>query len=298
MTKSMTGFGASTETFELPGAQVQFTVECRSLNSKYFDLSLRVPRLLMAWESRISSVTKDYLKRGRIELSIQRRLLRGVASSFRVNDDQAKIYFQELQRLGKNLGLDSAVGLDQLLHFTDWYEVTEASGLTETEWSLLEKTLRNTLASVQSTREKEGVSLGEVLQNHLSRLDKGLSVFTEARDRLPRELRERWRQRILEISSEASSSIDPARLEQELIFWVGRSDFSEEIDRLSHHIQSFREILGGPGEAGRRLEFLAQEMQREANTLGSKCSDARLISEVIELKSDIERIREQVLNIE
>lgn len=296
MIRSMTGFGSATRRFRLPVGEVELSVECRTVNSKFLDFSLRAPRLYLPMEARLKRLTKDYVRRGRLDFTIQRRLLEGEVTQFRVNREQAELYANSLRALSKDLQLSQELQIRDLLHFSDWYEASEVSELSTEEEKALEEVATMALQSLVEARKQEGAALNDFLHNHIEDCRARLKIFRDAKKRLPEELRQRWKERLEEMAG--AQTLDATRLEQELLFWAGRSDFSEEVDRLSHHFDSFTQYLEKDSEMGRRLEFLAQEMHREANTLGSKCSDAQLISELIELKSGIEKIREQVLNVE
>ncbi|TVQ78642.1 MAG: YicC family protein [Bradymonadales bacterium] len=296
MLLSMTGFCTASTEIQLPSSELSLRIELKAFNSRYLDLHWKIPKAYQAWESRLAELLKKHVSRGRIEISIQRQILQGGLSPLRLNLERARAYATSLRGIQEELGLSAELSLQNLLSFSDWLEVQEERSPCDVEWKALSEAFDNAGTSLRDSRQLEGSSLLKVLQSHHQELCRFVEIFQAAKDQLVRELRDRWRLRWQELSKD--QKLDSTRMEQELVYFVGRSDFTEEVDRLLHLVQSFGKLLEAPAEKGRRLEFTAQEMLREANTLGSKCSSGLLLQEVIEMKSVIEKIREQVLNVE
>lgn len=296
MLKSMTGFGSASDSFRSERGELELIVELKTLNSRFLDISLRSPRGYSALEQKIQKKLREKLKRGRVELYITRRVLEGFSSVPRVNRDQVSALVKSYEDAIEASGLQLDIQLQDLLVFPEWIESPEASLDIEQEWSCLQKVLDRALSAVSESREQEGRSLQKTLSQFVKQMADHLPQISEKNLVSQKAFKDRLKQKILELSEDRS--FDPERLEQEVSIWVAKSDYQEEIDRLSHHLDSMQSLCESSSEAGRRFDFLIQEVHRELNTLGSKAVEAPITHQVIEMKSILEKLREQVQNIE
>lgn len=293
---SMTGFGAGNQIFKSKRGSLEISAEIRTVNAKFLDVSIRSPRSYMIFDSRISKLVREFFKRGRVDVNISSRVLEGQAQEIVINLSQAQAVFLGLNKVRAELKLRDEVQLKDMLALPDWIEAKDKSFESEEEWRFLEEVLRTALTKVASARSLEGQALEADIRGHRERFAAIFEKISVDVDPILRSLRDRLRDRVKELST--PGVLDPTRLEQEITLWIGRSDFREEIDRIRHHLKTFDEILREPREQGRKLEFLIQELHREVNTLGSKSADAMITVQIIELKTCIERIREQLQNSE
>lgn len=293
---SMTGFGSVFESFQMGDAQIQLSCELKCLNSKFLDLQIRSPRVYSSFDLEISKRIKQSLARGRLELYVTREVIEGSTHKLRVNSDELHQVYRALEQVRESLKIEQNVRLEHLLQHPDWLHSSEAPIELEGEKKFLFRLLDRVIEQVTDSRLKEGEALQRVLEEQLQDLDSVYSKIKNQNEVLVKNLRSRLKSRVEELMKDVK--FDATRLEQEIAIWVARSDFQEEIDRLGHHLESFRSRLQEGGEVGRRLEFIVQEMHRELNTIGSKCSDSSWTTQVINMKSLVERMKEQIQNIE
>jgi len=287
MIRSMTAF-ASAETDTRWGA---LAFELRSVNHRYLELNPRLPEELRAIEPALRERAAAKLTRGKVDVNLRFRPLDAGAGEIRIND----AVLDQLERAAGRVGARfSGLGID-FTGLLAWpglllREEVDQEGLRQAALDLLERALDDMLA----TRQREGERLGAFLRE---RLDAVARIVADIRGWLP-EIRSASRLRLESKLGELRQAADPGRLEQELVLQLSRLDVDEELDRLSAHIAEARRVLALPDAVGRRLDFLMQEFNREANTLGSKSVDQRTTQAAVELKVLIEQIREQVQNIE
>jgi len=296
MFMSMTGYGSSTQTYHGSRGSLEVGVDIKTVNSKYLDISIRSPRSYMDFDPEIQRFVRSRLKRGRIDVQITMKVLQGKARELILNLEQAASLKQAYERVSEKLELTGAVTLADLLKFPDWIQSEDSSIDAEEEWKFVRRSVEVALNELLSSRLEEGRSLEGVIVQHRKRFGEVFEKIVGEHDRLQAQLRDRSRERLKTLF--ASEGFDPHRLEQEIVLWVQRADFQEEMDRITHHLKTFDDLLQGEGEVGRKFEFLVQELHREVNTLGSKCPDASVTPQIIELKVCIERIREQIQNVE
>lgn len=292
----MTGYGSAYETFRSQAASIEIHCEIKTLNSKYTDIQIRAPKSFASFDPDISKSVKSKLRRGRIEIYISRQVLEGNTQEIRVNFAEAEQLFDALCELQRKLNLSNKPGISDLLQHPDWLHTSEIPVDLEEERSFCLQVVERALQKVEESRIQEGKALREVISRHRRELSELFSSISTQSSKILMDLKERSRQRLQEVLGD--SHFDPQRLEQEMSLWVARSDFQEEIDRLQHHLETFENLTSAGGEVGRRLEFVVQEMHRELNTMGSKCADVRWTNKIIEMKALVERIREQIQNIE
>ena len=292
MIYSMTGFGRA----ELSESDKKFTVEIKSVNHKYFDLNIRMPRKLNLFESNIRNLLKEYASRGKIDLYISYEDLSESGTSLKYNKALAQEYYHFYKQIQEDFNIDDDIRTSTIARSTDVLVLEEQEINEEEMWSLLERPLKEAFSAFRSAREKEGEALK---QNILGKLDEmqGHAAFIE--ERLPQiisEYREKLTERVKELLE--NSQIDEGRIAAEVTMYADKIAIDEELVRLSTHIRHMKDILEKGGESGRNLDFIAQEMNRESNTILSKSNDIDITNRGIELKTCIEKIREQVQNIE
>ncbi|MEO8779922.1 MAG: YicC/YloC family endoribonuclease [Rhodanobacter sp.] len=286
MIRSMTAYANA----ETTGPAGTLSCELRTVNHRYLELSPRLPDDLRVFESLLRERVAARLSRGKLDLTVRRNgEARG--ESLQVN----RALLARLAELNVDLvalfpGLQ--VQLTELLRFPGVMQQTESD--PEAQRAALFEVLDRALAALTATREREGEKLAAILRERLDAIEK---VVTDVRGWMP-EIRTALRARLESRLADLKQPVEPGRLEQELVLQITRTDVDEELDRLSTHIAETRRVLGLAEPVGRRLDFLMQEFNREANTLGSKSVDARSTNAAVELKVLIEQMREQVQNIE
>jgi uncharacterized protein (TIGR00255 family) len=296
MILSMTGFGRAR--FEVAGRG--FDVEIRSVNHRHLDARVRLPRPLAEFEGLARALVQERLGRGKVDVTIASVDANDSETEVRIDEGVARRYVDAARRLTREHGLAAGLDVAGLLSLPGVVRLLELGLPPEQIEAGVRTGMRAALEALVRMRAEEGERLGRELSERLERVS-GLVDFFAARAGEVRDAaRERLRKRTEQIQQE-TGLYDEARLHQEIVIAADRLDITEELVRLRSHVEQFRGILsGGSGEGpvGRRLDFLLQEFGREANTIGSKANDAPLAHHVVELKTEIERIREQVQNIE
>lgn len=289
---SMTGYGRG----QSSGQNRVYIVEARSVNGRYLDVVCRVPRELTALEDLIRARVNDRMHRGRVEITLSVEYPTGSSRNFILDEEIAFQAFKAMERLSKRLGLDETPRLENVLAIPDVCRFEEPTDSVECAWLAVQAALDSALDGLVEMRRHEGERLRTDL---LHRIVETEQLISEIQLRSPRVLDE-YRQRIAERARALSDSIelDHSRLEAEVALFADRASIDEELVRLSSHIEALRETLQSGGVAGRKLDFILQECNREANTIGSKASDYDIGRLVIEIKSQLEKLREQVQNIE
>jgi uncharacterized protein (TIGR00255 family) len=288
----MTGFGRG----EASGAGVTVAVEIRSVNNRFLDVATRLPRTLSTRENDIKEVVRRKISRGKITVVVSTERPTDGAIPIRVNVAAAKAYHRLLKDLRKAVKLKETVKMEHLLQFSDILEQDAAGDVDEQEWRLVEQALEQAVDGLIQMRKDEGGELGKDLGQRISTLDSEIDrAESLSKAQIPAE-RERLRERALQLMS--NTELDEGRLEMELVLLADKLDITEECVRFRSHNKFFREALRSSDAAGRKLGFLVQEMNREANTIGSKSSSAEIAHLVVGMKEELEKIREQLQNVE
>jgi uncharacterized protein (TIGR00255 family) len=290
--QSMTGFGRG----EATGGDRTFTVEVQSVNHRFLEVRCRVPKRFSGLELRVQQAIQQRFSRGHFEVSVQEKDLDGRRRTLKVDLPLALQYAEALRALKQALHLSGEVTLDMLAGQRDLVAVEESEESLEDTWASLEPALAAALEAVEAMRLREGAALAASLEKYLNEIETALQAIAHRAPEVVRAQQDRLRQRITELLD--GRAPDPTRLEQEVALLAERGDVAEECDRLHSHLAQFRTALIQAGPQGRRLDFLLQEMHREANTTGSKAADAPMAHAVVSLKTAIERVREQVQNLE
>jgi len=290
--QSMTGYGRS----EVRHAHLALTVEARSVNHRYLDIALRSPRFYAPLEARMKQRVSTYFTRGRIDITLVLQESSTTGRTLLLDHTLAQQYYEALQRLQVSLGLPGTIDLSLIASLRDVFRVEEASADIENDWDIIAQGLDAALQALRTMRRQEG----EVLSHdfHL-RLQAMAQQSQNIRQRVPQvvvEYQQRLEQRVKDLF--AQFELDPNRVAQEAILFAERSDITEELTRLDAHMQACARLLSSSEAVGRKIEFLVQEMHREVNTIGSKSNDTEIAHSVVELKSELERMREQIQNIE
>ena len=291
MIKSMTGFGSST--FE--DDQVIFAVEIKTLNSKMADINLRLPRFFSDKEVTIRNLLTDILGRGKIMASIEMTVKDPRLSGITANDELFSSYYSELSRLANKVGAKEDDLFRLSIQQPEVFTTRVEEEVIQEQWSKLEGAIRAAAKECDDFRRTEGAVLEPSLVGYISAIR---SALTEVKkldpDRVER-IRNRIRDNFASFISE--QNIDQNRMEQELLYYIEKLDISEEKVRLESHLDYFEKELGSNESNGKTLGFIGQEIGREINTIGSKANDAAIQQHVVRMKEELEKIKEQVLNI-
>ncbi len=287
--RSMTGFGAA----NLLEDEVSVRVELRSVNHRY----LQVSRLfqLAALESEAEALVREKLERGSVNVTIA--VEAAVAPAVRLNRELARRYQGEIEALARELGLEQRLGVESLIALPGVLGTEDTPGLREREARLIQACLRQSLSALLEMREREGLALEKDLRANAAAIRDEAARIGLRMPLVVREHHKKLQQRVQELLG-SQTKVAEADLARELALLADRMDVGEELTRLASHLGQWTTLLDKGGPIGRQLDFLVQEMLREANTIASKCNDAEVAHGVVEIKSRIERLREQVQNVE
>jgi uncharacterized protein (TIGR00255 family) len=290
MIKSMTGYGIAA----FDSGSTKYTVEIKSLNSKFLELSLRLPKMFSDKEFQLRNDCNKQIERGKVNLSITVEQQAGIVKAAGIDTALLKNYYDQLKSVSDELGepgtnlLQLALGLPEVVKYDE-------ETISEDEWKLVEKTFNQAVAAFQKFRADEGNVLEQDLKFRIDIILKNLQlVEVEEPKRIPL-IRERLNSFLQEATNR--EAIDQNRFEQELIYYIDKLDITEEKIRLRTHCDYFIETLKNADANGKKLGFIAQEIGREVNTLGSKANDAAMQKLVVGMKEELEKIKEQLLNV-
>src|SRR5581483_7537580 len=292
--KSMTGYGRG----ECSQHGFKITVELSSVNRKQSEISVALPRELEVLEAQIRDVINRSIARGRLTARVTLHAAEGQTSArVRINAPLARAYVRELNRLAKELKLAGPITLDLLARAPGVFETDEELADAEDFWPAVEKALAQALGTLLKMREREGAHLARDLSTRVAIMRKSSAEIQKHAPQVQKRYREQLLQRLKTAGLEAPVA-DDERLIKEIVYFADRSDITEELTRLQSHFQQFDDCLGSREPVGRTLDFLAQEMNREINTVGSKANDSRISRAVVTLKAELEKFREQAQNVE
>lgn len=292
MLLSMTGFGRG----EARTDRGTLQVEIRSVNHRFSEISVRLPRGLALLEGKVREVVQARLSRGKVNVTVGLDGEEAEAGRLTLNRAAAVRYLGILRQLQEEYGVQGGVDLTGFLNLPDVLAWEREELAEEAGWSLLQPALEAALADILAMKRREGETLGRDLLGRLDLMAASLERIEAQVPAMVAGLRERIQRRLEDAGSDLE--YNRSRLETEVVLFADRSDCTEECMRLRSHVEMFRDLIAAPEAAGRKLNFLLQEMNREANTIGSKALDVSVAREVIGLKEEIERIREQVQNFE
>lgn len=292
MPKSMTGYGRSKMLF---GAR-EITVEIRSVNHKFFEFSSRVPRQYGYIEDKLKALFSASISRGKVEAYVSISTNDGSDVSVEVNTPLAENYISALRKANSTLNLTDDITLTRLFGIPDIFTVTKAETDENELWEEVRSTASAALEGFVDMRRREGERLKADILTKLDYIEETVAKIELRSPEVTKEYRERLYQKLCDILQD--KNIDEARILTEAAIFADKTAVDEETVRLKSHVASFRELLELDEPIGKKLDFLVQEMNREVNTTGSKCSDLTITKMVVDLKSTIEKVREQIQNIE
>lgn len=292
MLKSMTGFGRC----EIDTEERKLSVELKSVNHRYLEISMKMPKKLSFFEAGIRNVLKQYINRGKVDVFITYEDFTEGKACVKYNQEIAREYLDNLRKMSEDFGLENDVRVSLLSRFPDVFTLEEQTIDEKALWELIEQTLKKAAEQFVEARVREGKHLLEDLNQ---KLDGMLELVTAVEDREPLILSE-YRAKLTDKVQEllGDTKIDESILATEITVFADKICVDEETVRLRAHINSMKETLKEGVNVGRKLDFIAQEMNREANTILSKANDLQVSNIAINLKTEIEKIREQIQNIE
>ena len=292
MLKSMTGFGR----YELSEGERKITVEMKAVNHRYLDVTLKMPKKLNFFESAIRTLLKEYVQRGKIDVFITYEDLSSKGATLTYNRAVAAQYMDYFRQMAEEFDLDNNVKVTDLARCPEVLTLEDQQDDEEEIWQMLEQAVRGACEKFVETRVREGEALKTDL---LAKLDEMLGLVAVIEERSPqivKEYRTKLENKVLELL--ADTQMDEGRIATEVTIFADKICVDEEIVRLKSHIEAMKNALKAGGSIGRKLDFIAQEMNREANTTLSKANDLALADCAIDLKTGIEKVREQIQNLE
>jgi uncharacterized protein (TIGR00255 family) len=293
MIKSMTAFAAAENTVD----QLTVTAEIRSYNSRHLDIFLRIPPAYQSLEDQIKALIVDRVSRGRVEIRVQIDDSSETASELEVDFSRARALVSAFNDLKSQFDLKNDITLDLLISAGGLIKTVEKVQKEDIAWPVIRDCIQLALDDYEAMRQKEGDFIAEDFEQRLSFIDGCLEQIHKKSEGLLTHYQQRLKERIAQLTQN-SVELDPARIAQEAAFLADRSDIAEEIVRTKSHLNQFRQMMNAVEPAGRKLNFLLQELNREFNTMGSKVCNADVAHLVIDVKSELEKIREQIQNVE
>lgn len=292
MTKSMTGFGRG----EYTGRLKQVTIELKSVNHRYSEVIVRMPRQYTILEESIRRYILKEISRGRIEVFVKIESTSTDSQQVQVDKDLAVAYYKAMKELAAITGTEPNIGVAEIVQLPNVLKNEEAEENMDDIWQEIQQALQKALMIMIAMRESEGEKLADDLTERLVYLQDLHKKVEEKSPLVVIQYREKLQNRLKELLE--SDQVDESRLAQEVAIFADKSSISEELVRLRSHFIQFKDILNEKNSTGRKLDFLIQEMNREVNTIGSKANDLDITKIVVEMKSELEKLREQVQNIE
>ena len=292
MIKSMTGFGRC----EITEGNRKYTVEMKSVNHRYLDANIKMPKKLSFFESSVRNELKNYVQRGKIDLFITYEDFSEDNVCIRYNKDIAAEYIGYLKKMAADFGLDNDIRVSTLSRYPEVFSMEEQTVDEEQIWKGRAKAIQGAAEGLVQTRIKEGKNLAEDLVGKLDGMLEHVTFIEKRSPQIIDEYRKRLAERVHELLGDAI--VDEARILTEVTIFADKVCVDEELVRLRSHIETMKQSLIDGGSIGRKLDFIAQEMNREANTILSKANDLVVSNRGIDLKTEIEKVREQIQNIE
>ena len=293
MIRSMTGFGHG----EVSNDKNQkVTVEMKSVNHRYCDISLKLPKKLAMFEANIRNIMKEYASRGKIDIYVSYEDLSETAVSLHYNQAMAEENMQVFKKMQEDFNIETKITAEALAKYPEVVTIEEVQQDEEVWWELLEAALRQAAEKFVETRTIEGANLKRDLLGKLDQMAADVAFIEERSPQIIAEYRSKLEEKVKEFLED--STIEENRIAAEVTLYADKIAVDEEIVRLQSHISSMTDVLESDESIGRKLDFMAQEMNREANTILSKSSDVDLADHAIELKTNVEKVREQIQNIE
>lgn len=292
MAKSMTGFGMG----EFRNEEYLITVEAKTVNNKYLDINIKLPRKISFLEEKARGLIKDKVIRGRTDVYIKLESFKNSGVEVVLDKDLAKQYIDIFREIKNNFDAEYTPDVMDFLSLPDVVKTIESNSDEDLQWSLLSSALSEAFDKLDEMRTLEGKKLESDILKRIDILEKSILEVESLSDKVEMEYHDKLKSRISEILE--STDIDESRIALEVAMLVDKSNITEEVVRFKSHISQFRNVVVKDEPIGRKLDFLIQEMNREVNTIGSKSSDIGITNFVIEIKTELEKIREQVQNIQ
>lgn len=292
MIKSMTGFGRC----ENHQGDKKFTVEMKAVNHRYFDVNIKMPKKFSFFESAIRNLLKTYIQRGKVDVFITYEDYAEENVALKYNESIAAEYLKYFRQMAENFGLDNDIRVSSLGRCPEVFTMEEQDIDEKAIWETLETALKGACEQFVAAREQEGEALKTDILDKLERMNENVSLVEERYPQIIAEYRKKLEDKVHELLADAQ--IDENRLASEVVLFADKICTDEETVRLHSHIATMKETLLAGGSIGRKLDFIAQEMNREANTILSKANDLTTSNIAIDLKTEIEKVREQIQNIE
>jgi uncharacterized protein (TIGR00255 family) len=292
MIKSMTGYGRG----ESSGRFGAFKIEIKSVNNKFFDMSSKLPNGLFIFEDRIREYVQKKIRRGRVHLLVVYEDGTKRTQKIVLDKELASTLLREIRKFKKAEGLKGEIALGQIISFPGVLTYSDSMTNVHKLWTKLKEALNSALENLDKSRGREGRNLARDLFVRTKRIKSHIDVIKKRSNVTIKRYKSEFAKRIKELSG--GIDMDRGRLEQEVAIYAKNCDITEELTRIKSHLKNFENFLDVGGEKGKTLDFIAQELMREANTIGAKSSDFQISNHVIKIKSEIEKIREQVKNIE
>jgi len=290
MIKSMTGYGRG----ENQG-KFHFTVEIRSVNHRFLELFVRLPKPWLSFEDKIKNYVRGKIKRGRLDVYVNMHD-ESLPVDIKIDKSLVNNYYKKLMELKNEIGFEGQISLSLLSLLPNVFILEEDSMVEDDLWESLAPALDEALDNLIKMRTKEGGNLWKDLNARLELIKDKVELIKERADMIPKEYKERLMQNVQRLSSDLS--FDEDRIETEAVIFAEKSNITEEVVRLGSHLAQMQELLYSDDAVGKKMDFIAQEMFREANTISVKASDYCVSKEIIDIKSELEKIREQIQNIE
>lgn len=290
--KSMTGYGRGT----VEESQLVYTVEIKSVNNRYLDLNVRLPRQISGLEDNVRKYIATKIARGKLDIYINQEKYNQEDILVNIDESIADEYYRALKKLKDKFEFKEEISLELLLKYPDIISVQKKEEDLSMSWNVLVKALDEALDMLIEMRSKEGIKLGMDMEDRCNQIYKLVLNIEERAPIVVEEYRSKLIERVSEYLNDID--IDQAKLINEVAFYADKVNITEEIVRLKSHIEQFKNSILTNQPVGRKLDFLIQEMNREINTIGSKAGDLHITNLVVEIKSELEKIREQIQNIE
>lgn len=296
MIHSMTGFGRAAGALS---ARYFATVTTKSVNHRFLEASVRLPEYMWDMEAPLRAIASEVFSRGKLDVSIRIQRTQQPDYSVRINTQIANTVIPQLRSIAEELGLGATLTGSDLMRVPDFLQVEPLDAeITDEERESLVRLVREAFAQMTAMRAREGESLRNDITARIQIIRDVTGQLAQHRDEVRAELLASYQQRVKEIAAQAGTDVAQDRIAQEVVIMVEKGDIAEELTRLGHHLEQTEKAIAGREAAGKKLDFLSQEMLREINTMGSKSRSAAIRTLVVELKTELERIREQVQNVE
>lgn len=296
MIHSMTGFGRAAGALS---PRYFATVTAKSVNHRFLEASVRLPEYMWDMEAPLRAIASEFFSRGKLDVSIRIQRTQQPEYNVRINTQIANTVIPQLRSIAEELGLGATLTGSDLMRVPDFLQVEALDAeISDDERESLVRLVREAFTQMAAMREREGQSLTDDITSRMNTIRDLSDQLSKHRDDVRAEVLASYQQRVQEIAALAGTDVSQDRIAQEVVVMVEKGDIAEELTRLGHHLDQTAKAIAGKEAAGKKLDFLSQEMLREINTMGSKSRSAAIRTLVVELKTELERIREQVQNVE